>query len=164
MASKTKAPALVIPEEEDQELKETVKKSDELVLSADAKDARIAELEKQLAAAKKQSEGYRAGNDYQVVQMAIQECVEAGVDPWTRTVSVRVPERRDTTEKSYWLMINGRSVQLPANNQYQEMKLPFAEALLNSLQADRFAQKFADEQIQVYDPITNPNPEAKSMK
>ena len=72
---------------------------------------------------------------------------------------VRVPERRDTTEKSYWLCVNGRSVQLPANNQYQEMKLPFAEALMNALKADRFAQQFADTQIQVYDPITNPHKE-----
>jgi hypothetical protein len=123
------------------------------------KDAEIAKLRAQLAAAQRQNEGYRKGKDAEIVEQASKDAIARGVDPWTVMVSVRVPERRDTTEKSYWLCVNGRSVQLPANNQYQEMKLPFAEALMNTLQADRFAQKFADTQIQVYDPITNPHKE-----
>ena len=121
------------------------------------KDAEIAKLKAQLAALQQQNEGYRAGRDADVVAKASEEAQAAGVDPWTVKVSVRVPERRDTTERSYWICVNGRSVQLPANNQYQEMRLPFAEALMNALQADRYAQQFADQQIQVYDPITNPN-------
>lgn len=125
----------------------------------ETKDAEIARLKAELEAAKRQSAGYRAGKDAEVVEQAIQDCIAAGKDPWKETVSVRVPERRDTTEKSYWLCVNGRSVQLPANNQYQDMKLPFAEALMKTLQADRHAQRFADEEIQVYDPITNPHPE-----
>jgi len=123
------------------------------------KDAEIAKLKAQLAALQQQNEGYRKGRDADVVAKASADAIAAGVDPWTVKVSVRVPERRDTTEKSYWLCVNGRSVQLPANNQYQEMKLPFAEALMNALKADRFAQQFADTQIQVYDPITNPHKE-----
>ena len=121
------------------------------------KDAEIERLKAELAKAQKQSAGYRAGNDAQIVQQAIKEALAEGRDPWTVTVSVRVPDRRDTTEKSYWIMVNGRSAQIPANNKYQEMKLPFAEALMNALQADRFAQHFAENEIQVYDPITNPN-------
>ena len=123
------------------------------------KDQEIARLKAELAAAQKQSAGYRAGKDAQIVEQAILDCIEAGKDPWAETISVRVPERRDTTEKSYWICVNGRSVQIPANNQYQEMKLPFAEALMKTLQADRHAQRFADETVQVYDPITNPHPE-----
>ena len=130
----------------------------EPVKAADDRDARIAELEARLKAAEQKAEGYRAGNDYQVVQHAIQEALDAGLDPWTVKVSVRVPERRDTTEKSYWIMVNGRSVQIPADNKYQEMALPFAEQLINQLQADRYAQHFAENDIQVYDPITNPHP------
>lgn len=126
---------------------------------AEDKDQEIARLKAELAAAQRQSAGYRAGKDAQVVEQAIQDCIAAGKDPWTETISVRVPERRDTTEKSYWICVNGRSVQIPANNQYQEMKLPFAEALMKALQADRHAQRFADEEVQVYDPITNPHPD-----
>ena len=156
MATKRNA-ELKVPE--DQELEETVKKSDRPLDEAAAKDAEIARLRAELAAAQKQSEGYRAGRDADVVQQAIEAAIAAGVDPWTVKVSVRVPERRDTTEKSYWICVNSRSVQLPANNQYQEMRLPFAEALMNTLQADRFAQNFADNVVQVYDPITNPHPD-----
>ena len=146
-----------LKEPETDMLEETAKKSEEPAEEA-AKDAEIARLKAELAAAQRQSASYRRGNDADVVQQAIQACLEEGTDPWDIRISVRVPERRDTTEKSYWICVNGRSVQLPANNQYQEMRLPFAEALMNTLQADRHAQRFADEQIQVYDPISNPHP------
>ena len=126
---------------------------------------RIAKLEAQLAAERAKSAGYRRGNDAEVVEKAIQDATAAnllgaeGKDLWEVRVSVRVPERRDTNEKSYWIMVNGRSVQLPADNKCQEMRLPFAEALMNTLKADRFAQNFAENAIQVYDPRTNPHPE-----
>ena len=124
----------------------------------DPKDARIAELEARLQAAEKKAAGYRAGKDAEVVQQLIEETIKAGKSPWDVTVSVRVPERRDTTEKSYWMIINGHSCQVPADNQYHEMKLPFAETLMNQLKADKYAQNFAEKQIQVYDPIANPHP------
>ena len=127
--------------------------------ASDEMQERIAKLEAQLAAERAKSAGYRRGNDAEVVEKAIQEAIAEGKDLWEMRVSVRVPERRDTNEKSYWIMVNGRSVQLPANNQYQEMRLPFAEALMNTLKADRFAQNFAENAIQVYDPRTNPHPE-----
>lgn len=125
----------------------------------DEMQERIAKLEAQLAAERAKSAGYRSGNDAQVVEKAIQDAIAEGKDLWEVKVSVRVPERRDTNEKSYWIMVNGRSVQIPANNQYQELRLPFAEALMNTLKADRFAQNFAENDIQVYDPHTNPHPE-----
>lgn len=140
------------------ELEPTAVKSEAAPAAVD-KDAEIERLKAELAAVQQQNAGYRAGRDADVVAKAIESAMAAGQDPWTVTVSVRVPERRDTTERSYWLCVNGRSAQLPANNQYQEMKLPFAEALMNTLQAERHAQRFADTQIQVYDPITNPHKE-----
>lgn len=144
-------------EKEELEVKEPAK-SAEPAGTMDARDARIAELEAQLAAAQRQSASYRAGNDFDVVKRAAEECIASGTNEWDVKVSVRVPERRDTTDKSYWLCVNGRSVQLPANNQYQEMRLPFADALMRLLQAEKYAQHFADNAIQVYDPITNPRP------
>lgn len=143
--------------QDEMELEQPAGKS-EAPTAAD-KDAEIARLKAQLAAVQQQNAGYKAGNDAEVVAKAIEETLAAGRDPWNETVSVRVPERSDTTEKSYWLCVNGRTVQLPANNQYQEMKLPFAEALVNALQADRHARHFADNKVQVYDPITNPHKE-----
>lgn len=138
---------------------QTDEKSAVAAKAQESKDARIAELEARLAAAERQAAGYRAGNDAALVQQAIRETLAAGKDPWDVKISVRVPERRDTTEKSYWFMVNGRSVQLPADNKYQEMRLPFAETLMNTLQAERIAQQFAENEIQVYDPFTNPHPE-----
>jgi hypothetical protein len=148
------------PEENEQEQQQTdVKSVPKTKETSSTKDERIAELEARLAAAEQRAAGYRAGNDAEIVQQAIRDALAEGKDPWDVMVSVRVPERRDTTEKSYWFMINGKSVQLPADNKYQEMRLPFAETLMNTLKADKYAQNFADKGIQVYDPFTNPHPE-----
>lgn len=123
----------------------------------DEKDKRIAELEAKLAAAEKLNKAMYAGNDFEVVQQKCREAAENGEDPWKIEVEIRVPARRDSNDPYYWLNINGRSVQLVANNSYQKMKLPFAETLVNMLRAEQHAQDFADEEIQVKDPITNPH-------
>lgn len=123
----------------------------------DAKDKRIAELEAKLAEAEKLNAAYTKGNDFKVVQQKSKEAAEKGLDPWGITVSIRVPARRDSNDPYYWLCVNGRSAQIPANNEYQEMKLPFAEALVNMIRAEKHAQNFADEEIQVHDPVTNPH-------
>ena len=130
----------------------------------DAKDKRIAELEAELEAAKKLNAAYTKGNDFKVVQQKSQEAAEKGLDPWGITVSIRVPARRDSNDPYYWLCVNGRSVQIPANNEYQEMKLPFAEALVNMIRADKHAQSFADEEIKVHDPVTNPHEKEEIRK
>ena len=123
----------------------------------DDRDRRIAELEEKLAAAEKLTRAYTKGNDYDVVQQMSREAAETGADPWKITVEIRVPVRRDTNDRYYWVCVNGRSAQIPANNEYQEMKLPFAEALVNMLRAEKHAQQFADEEITVHDPVTNPH-------
>ena len=126
--------------------------------ATDEKDARIAELEAQLAEARAENTKIRRQSDREIVEAAAQKAVKDGVDPWSVTVSIRVPERRDCNEKWHWLCINGRSVQIPANNEYQEMKLPFAETLLNMLGAEKFVQDYADREIHNYDPVRNPKP------
>lgn len=130
----------------------------------DAKDKRIAELEAELAAAKKLNAAYIKGNDFKVVQQKSKEAAEKGLDPWGITVSIRVPARRDSNDPYYWLCVNGRSVQILANNEYQEMKLPFAEALVNMIRADKHAQGFADEEIKVHDPVNNPHEKEEVRK
>jgi len=155
----SKRPPEQKPEAEELEQQTDMKSVPAEQEASSTKDARIAELEARLAAAEQRAAGYRSGNDAEIVQQAIKEALAAGKDPWDVMISVRVPERRDTTEKSYWFMINGKSVQLPADNKYQEMRLPFAETLMNTLKADKYAQNFADNGIQVYDPYKNPHPE-----
>lgn len=125
---------------------------------------RIAELEAQLEAAQQLNAAYTNGDDYSVVQQKAQEAAENNVDPFTVMVSIRVPARRDSNDKYYWFDVNGRTVQLVADNKVQEMRLPFAEALVNMIRAEEHAQHFADEEIQVYDPVTNPHEKEEIRK
>ena len=81
---------------------------------------------------------------------------EAPSDSWEIEEEVLVPRRPKGEEQFYWLCINGRSVQIPANGRVQTMKKPFAEALRNKIEADAAADDMADS-IEVHDPITNPN-------
>lgn len=133
--------------------------TEETKKKTDAKDQRIAELEAQLAAAQKMTAAYQSGNDAETVRMESERCAKEGIDPWTVEVSIRVPERRDCNDKSYWGCINGRPFAVPANNMYQKMKLPFAAVIVGMLEAERKVQAYADNEIQVYDPITNPHQE-----
>ena len=133
--------------------------AEETKKKTDAKDQRIAELEAQLAAAQKMTAAYQSGNDAETVRMESERCAKEGIDPWTVEVSIRVPERRDCNDKSYWGCINGRPFAVPANNMYQKMKLPFAAVIVGMLEAERKVQAYADNEIQVYDPITNPHQE-----
>ena len=160
MATKKPTELKVTTEEEqlDQEISKTAaalqKKADQI---AD-KDAEIAKLKEQLEIARRESAGYRSGNDLQRVEAAIQKAIEDGVSPWEVKISVRSPIRTDTNEKSYWLCINSQSCQVPADDRYHDLKLPFASALVNMIQAEEFARNYADNEIKAYDPIMNPHP------
>ena len=127
-------------------------------------EAKLAEAEAKLAAAEKMNAAMAAGNDFEVVQQKCQEAAEKGINPWTIDIEIRVPARRDSNDPYYWLNINGRSAQLPANNSYQKMKLPFAETLVNMIRAEEHAKNCADEEIQVKDPITNPHEKEEIRK
>ena len=123
---------------------------------------RLAPLIQSMAEAKarEQAAAARRGvTDRQVADEAMRKCAEEGIDPWTVTVPVRAKIRRDTNEKQYWGAVNGRTYAVPADDQYHEMKLPFALNLLDTMHVDRFVEKFAEKNIQMYDPKTNPKPE-----
>ena len=49
-------------------------------------------------------------------------------------------------------------------NENKQKTLPFAEALVNMIRAEEHAQHFADEEIQVYDPVTNPHEKEEIRK
>ena len=155
MATKRK-PAETENEEQllEQPAEETQPKDDQSE-KLKAQQAEIEKLKAQLAAAQQAKPGARQ-NDAEVVRKACEEAVKAGVDLWTVKVNVRSPRKPGKEDPWYWLNVNGRSVQIPADDKYYELALPWAETLINSLEADRRAADFQD-QLEVYDPVTNPH-------
>jgi len=113
----------------------------------------IRKLEAQLAKAQKMTSGQQ--DDEKEVQEAALKAAEEGADPWKVEVSVRAPRRTGGEDPWYWINVNGRSVQVPADDRYHELKLPWAETLVNMLKAERRAEQYQDS-IQLFDPITNP--------
>ena len=86
------------------------------------------------------------------------KAAEEGKDPWGIMISIRAPRRPAKEDPFYWLSVNGRTLQVPANDKYFEMALPFAACLTEMIAAEWFANDFADS-IEEYDPITNPHRE-----
>ena len=173
MATKKKteaAPELVVETEEaklDKELNEAAEELDEQAKMAEAMKqqqdlnaklmAEIEAMKAELKAAKqKPAAPAQRKPDAQIVKELCEQAAKEGKDAWGITVSIFVPKRGPQEDPWYWLNINGKSVQLPANNTYQEMKLPFADTLVRMLEAEDRAQRFQDA-LKVYDPKTNPH-------
>ena len=127
-------------------------------------------LKSELEAQKKENEVLRRNSvhstspmgsesDYERVQKACMDAAKENVDPWNIKISVLSP-RIGKGEDSYWLCVNGKSVQVPANDRYFELALPFAQCLVDEIKARYRAADFADS-IQVYDPKENPHPVEK---
>ena len=136
------------------------RKADETVNEAALpdKDAEIERLKAELEAANKRAAYARPEDELKRIQEMCEQAAEEGTDPWKVLVSIRIPRRPATEDPWYWININNVSVQIPANDQVQELKLPWAEALLKMLAAEDAAKDYIDKRIQVYDPITNPKP------
>lgn len=124
--------------------------------AADPKDALIAQLRAELAAANKKAVYATPMDERKRVQEMARQAAEAGMNEWDIKVAVRVPKRPASEDPWYWININSVSAQFPANDQVQELKLPWAVALMDMLTAEERAQDYADS-IQVYDPVSNPH-------
>ena len=122
----------------------------------DRKDAEIARLKAELEAANRRA-AYTTPMDERkrILEMA-EEAAAEGKDPWGILVEIRVPKRAKTEDPWFWININGRSAQIPADDRIQEMKLPFAVVLLDMLTAEERAQDYADS-LEVKDPVHNPH-------
>lgn len=147
MASK-KSPA---PQDEEQLLEQQAEETQPKVNGTAEMQAEIEKLRAQIAAMQKRP----AQNDAELVKAASLEAAEKGVDPWSITVNVRAPRRPGKEDPWYWLNVNGLSVQVPADDRRYDLKLPWAECLMNSLDAENRAADYQDS-LEVYDPITNP--------
>ena len=125
------------------------------------KDAEIARLKAELAEAKKVnvSEVFvpNGRGDAERIQRLATQVAQDGGNAWQTFVKVRVPRKMGAGDDDFWISVNGVSAQIPANGEVQEMKLPYAMALMESLEAEEKAIEFA-EGLQLYDPVTNPKP------
>ena len=113
----------------------------------DAKDAEIEKLKAELEKAKSRAAYVGPKAEQRRIQQLAVEAAEENEDPWTIFVEVRVPKRPATEDPWYWININNRTVQIPANDKVQEMKLPFALALLDMLAAEDKTQDYIDEEM-----------------
>lgn len=155
-----------VPETPANENAEAVNDSEMLQAMQELKKE-LSSLKGELAAQKKENEElkknsvrssspYGGESDAQRVAKACQEAAESGADPWGIKISVLAP-RIGKGEDSYWLSVNGRTIQVPANDRYFELALPFAQCLVDEISARHFAADYID-QIEVFDPKTNPHP------
>ena len=122
------------------------------------KDAEIARLRAELEAAKAPARQAKPARetDYDRVHRLEAEAVAAGKDLWEEYVEVYVPHRNPTEDPFYWICVNARPAQIPANDTVQEMRLPFACVLVDTIRNEKRNIEFKDS-LQVYDPKTNPH-------
>ena len=65
-------------------------------------------------------------------------------DPWAEQIEMIVPRKPKGEEQFYYVCVNDRRYQIPANGQMQKMPKPIANVLKESLEADWQADEFAD--------------------
>ena len=124
----------------------------------EAAQKEIEKLKAQLASAVKPQGTAKPARetDYDRVHRLEAEAIAAGKDLWEEKVELYVPHRNPTEDPFYWICINGRSAQIPANDTIQEMRLPFACVLVDTLRNEKRSADYKDS-MQVYDPVTNPH-------
>ena len=109
--------------------------------TVDPKDAEIKRLQAELEAIKKKQPRVAGGkreSDYDRIHRIEAETIKSGEDP------------------GYWINVIARSVQIPADDEIREMRLPFACVLVDTLYSEKRGQGYKDS-LQVYDPIVNPH-------
>lgn len=160
MATKKNQPEM--PENEEARLEEEDNRNQQMAnMQAELKALKEAQaaLQKENAELRRNSiyspSPYGSESDYERVKKACQEAAEKDQDPWKIKISVKAP-RIGKGEDSYWLSVNGRTVQIPANERNFELALPFAQCLVDEIRNRNLANDYADS-IEVFDPKDNPH-------
>lgn len=152
MATKKSTPETEIPAEEEKQVTDPVSMM----------RAELEALKKENERLKQNSvQAYGAAgakSDYERVQEACQKAAEEGADAWGIKISIRAPRRPAKEDPFYWVSVNDRQIQIPANDKYYDLALPFAACLVDMIAAEWMAADFADN-IENYDPVTNPHRE-----
>lgn len=74
--------------------------------------------------------------------------VEAPKDEWDEEVEVMVPRRHKGDDQYYYVCVNDRRFEIPANGKRQKMPRPIAEILQSSIDAEYAAEEFAEQMTQ----------------
>ena len=122
----------------------------------DPKDAEIARLKAMLEKANQKAAYNSPREELARLRVLAEDAAKENMDPWKIEVEIRVPRRPRTEDPWYWVNINGRSAQIPADDKIQKMKLPFALVIEETLAAEEAAQDYADS-LEVKDPVNNPH-------
>ena len=152
---KDSTPVLEIPEKTDEKLETEAAKLDAMRAELEKLKAENEKLRRDSVAAYSTA---GARSDKERVDDACKKCAEAGTDPWTETISVRAPRKPAKEDPFYWLSVNGRTMQVPANDRYFDLPLPFAACLMDMIAAEWLAADYSDK-IENWDPVTNPKKE-----
>lgn len=76
---------------------------------------------------------------------AAEEATEQPVNEWEEFIDVVVPRHGRGQEKTFFVAVNGRNAQVPADGKLHRLRKPHALALLDSLQAEAVAEEFAED-------------------
>ena len=66
-------------------------------------------------------------------------------DVWEEYEEVYVPRHGRGQEPNFFISVNDRTVQIPADGKYHRMRKPFADILRMSIEAEAAADKYAEE-------------------
>jgi len=75
---------------------------------------------------------------------AEEKAPEAPKSAWDETVEMLVPRKPRGEEPFYYICVNDRRFEIPANGTMQKMPKPIALVLQDSLAAEAKAEEFAD--------------------
>lgn len=67
------------------------------------------------------------------------------VDEWEQFIDFVVPRHGRGQEKTFFVSVNGRNAQIPADGKLQHLRKPHAITLLDSLEAEANAEQFAED-------------------
>ena len=154
----TAQPAPSQAEKENEELKTMLRDMQKMMESMKTQMEEQQEQIRKMAAGEMKPERPKSQTDIdnEELQRIATEAAEAGKNAWDVEVEIFVPHRDKGEDRWYWLNINDRSAQIPADDRRQKMKLPFALILSGMLKAKQREEEYIDN-VQVYDPISNPH-------
>ena len=73
------------------------------------------------------------------------EVPEQPVDEWEQFIDIVVPRHGRGQEKTFFVAVNGRNAQIPADGKLHHLRKPHALRLLESLEAEANAEQFAED-------------------
>ena len=105
-------------------------------VDVEALKKQIAELEEKLKAAEKVNG---------VVESPVN--IDDPDDEWNQFVHMNVPRHGKGQEKYFYVSVNHRTCQVPADGKYHDIRKPFAEILQMSIEAEAEAERWAEEEV-----------------